>query len=137
MRSALRMGVVVVLSGILGSAQRTSIDWDAYIDHIVNLLEENSILRYEIDWDAFRAQVEKIAKPSNLETESERLEVVRRMFDLLEVHCDVHSGLVLPGIVEENQTAWADGRTPHTRARTSRISTISTLGCSREGWRTS
>jgi len=55
MRSTVRMGVVlvvVVLSGILGSAEQTSIDWD---DHIVHLFEENSILRYEIDWDVFRA----------------------------------------------------------------------------------
>ena len=79
----------------------------------MHLFEENSTLRYEIDWDAFRAQVEKIARLYNLETASERLEVSRRVFELLEGRCDVHSGLIMPGIAKENQAAWADGRTPH------------------------
>ncbi len=46
------------------------------------------------------------------------------MFELLEGHCDVHSELVLPGIVEENQAAWADGRTPHTPGEGQRIPTV-------------
>jgi len=107
------------------------------VDRIVNLLKEDSILRCEIDCDAFRTQVERIAKPYNLETESERLEAFCRMFELLEGCCDVHSGLVLPGVVEENQAAWADGRTPHTPGEDLENPYGANAGCSREGLRAS
>lgn len=41
--------ILVTLSSCLALAQQAPIGWNAYIDHVVDLLEENSILRYEID----------------------------------------------------------------------------------------
>ncbi len=98
--------ILVTLSGCLGLAQQAPIDWTAYIDHIVDLLEENSILRYEIDWTAFRAQVIGIMRPYNLGNESERYEVLRQLFALLKDNCDVHSHLVSAAALEWNRALW-------------------------------
>jgi len=94
-------------------AQQAPIDWSEYIDHMVDLLEEHSILRFEIDWAALRARVDAIMKPYNLETELERLEVLRQVLALLQDHCDVHSSYWPRGALEERRAAWSDGRIPH------------------------
>jgi len=103
----------VLFSGLLGFAQQPPIDWGKYIDHIVDLLEEHSVFRYEIDWTVFRARVDAIMKPYNLNSEPERSEVLRQVFVLLSNHCDVHSSYCPLGTLEEERAAWADGRIPH------------------------
>jgi len=91
-------------------AQQAPIDWGKYIDHIVDLLEEHSVFRYEIDWTAFRAQVETITKPYNLETESERNEVIRELLALLQERCDLHSLFVPTLEITARQVDWAESQ---------------------------
>lgn len=98
--------VVVSLSSCLGLAQQTPMDWNAYIDRIVDLFEENSVQRFEIDWTAFRVAVERILRPYNLEDESERHEVLRQVFALLENNCDIHSSLISAADLEWNRALW-------------------------------
>ncbi len=77
----LAVALALVTLSVPSPAQQALIDWREYIDHIVDLLEEHSVLRYEIDWTAFRARVDAIMKPYNLNTEPERHEVIRTKQD--------------------------------------------------------
>ncbi|MDD5263801.1 MAG: hypothetical protein PHU43_03095 [Candidatus Bipolaricaulis sp.] len=86
-----------------GLAQQQASDWSKYIDHIVDLLEEHSALHYEIDWTLFRAQVDAIMKAYSLDSESERLRVLRQVLALLQNHCDVPSSYCSLGALEEER----------------------------------
>lgn len=109
----LAVALAVATLSVPSLAQQAPIDWSEYIDHIVDLLEEHSVLRLEIDWTVFRARVDAIMKPYNLDSESERFEVLRQVFALLQNHCDVHSSYWPLDTLEEERAAWADGRIPH------------------------
>ncbi|MDD5220060.1 MAG: S41 family peptidase [Candidatus Bipolaricaulis sp.] len=118
MRTRARIVILAVALAVAAQsapipAQQAPIGWSEYVHHIVRLLEEHSVLRYEIDWTAFRVRVDAIMAPYNLEIEAERYEVLRQVFALLRNHCDVHSSYCPLGTLEEERAAWADGRIPH------------------------
>ena len=105
--------VAAALCGGPAPAQQAPADWHAYLDRIVDVLEENSVLRFEIDWPQFRSRVDAIAAPYNLAVDSERYEVLRQVLALLQDRCDAHSSYVPFASLELQRVAWSDGRIPH------------------------